>query len=59
MGNPSKTVLQIYANVPQQQEIKYIPGVLETLKFAWVQFLALLVPCLLIFTYVSGFLFRY
>ena len=59
IGNPYKTVIQIYAHVPVQQEVKYVPGILETLKFAWVQFLALLVPSLLIFRWISGFLFRY
>lgn len=51
--------MQISANIPQSQEVKYIPGVLETLKFAWVQYLALLVPSLMIFRCLSGFLFKY
>lgn len=45
--------------VPINQRVLYIPGVLETLKFAWVQYLALLIPSLLIFYGVSGFIFRY
>jgi hypothetical protein len=36
IGNPYKAVIQIYAHVPVQQEVKYVPGILETLKFAWV-----------------------
>ena len=45
--------------MPTAQEIKYQPGVLEVLKFAWVQYLALLVPCLLLFQGLAGFLFRH
>lgn len=29
------------------------------LKFAWVQYLALLVPCLMLFWELAGFLFRH
>lgn len=36
-----------------------MPRALETLKFAWVQYLALLVPSLLLFRLVTGFLFKY
>jgi hypothetical protein len=33
--------------------------VLETLKFGWIQILALTVPCLLLFYELAGFLFRH
>lgn len=59
IGNPNKTVLQVFAHVPKSQEVRYVPGILETLKFAWVQYLALLVPSLMFFRWVTGFLFRY
>jgi hypothetical protein len=45
--------------VPIHQELRYIPGVLETLKFAWIQYLAFLIPSLLIFWVVIGFILRY
>ena len=44
--------------VPIQQEIKYIPGVLETLKNAWTQYLALLIPLVILFWAFIGFLLK-
>ena len=46
-------------HVPIQQEIQYIPGVLETLKNAWTQYLALLVPIAIIYAAFVGFLLRH
>jgi len=51
--------LQIDVHIPLAQEIKYQPGFLETLKFGWVQILAMTVPCVLIFFCLTGFLFRH
>ena len=48
----------IDVNIPIQQEVQYIPGVLETLKNAWTQYLALLIPLLLVFWAFVGFLLR-
>ena len=59
VGSPYKSTLQIDVNVPLAQEIKYQPGLLEVLKFGWVQILALTVPCILIFHSLAGFLFRH
>ena len=39
--------------------MQYIPGVLETLKNAWTQYLALLIPLLLVFWAFVGFLLRH
>jgi hypothetical protein len=36
-----------------------VPGILETLKHAWIQYLALLIPALVLYNYFVGFLFRY
>jgi len=36
-----------------------VPGTLQTLKFAWVQYVALLIPSILIFRLVCGFIFRH
>jgi hypothetical protein len=44
---------------PSSQMVKYIPGVMETIKFAWVQYVMLLLPCLFIAFKSIGFLFRY
>jgi len=59
LGSQFKTKLIITVNIPESQEIKYIPGVLETLKFAWTQYLALLIPTLIIFWSACAFLFRH
>ena len=39
--------------------MKYIPGVLQTLKFAWVQYLSVVIPSLWVFSMVCGFVFRH
>ncbi len=59
MGSMFTTVIDIYVRIPIAQEIFYIPGVLETLKFAWTQYQAFLIPALLIFWALIGFTFRY
>ncbi len=35
LGSQYKTQVLVDVNIPIQQEIQYIPGVLETLKNAW------------------------
>jgi hypothetical protein len=59
LGAPGKTSIQLDIGVPINQELRYIPGVLETLKFAWIQYLSLLIPSLLIFWMAIGFILRY
>ena len=59
LGSPSKTTIQLDMAVPINQEVSYIPGVLETLKFAWIQYLALLIPSLFVYWLVLGFILRY
>ena len=59
LGTANSSTIKISAEVPIGQRVVYIPGVLETLKFAWVQYLALLIPCLWVFYIVNGFVFRY
>lgn len=58
LGSQYKTQIIVDVNIPIQQEIQYIPGVLETLKNAWTQYFALLVPLLLVFWAFVGFLLR-
>lgn len=31
-------------HIPEMQEVKYTPGVLENLKFTWIQYLSLFLP---------------
>ena len=58
LGSQYKTEMIIDVNIPIQQEVQYIPGVLETLKNAWTQYLALLIPLLMVFWAFVGFLLR-
>ena len=59
MGSKVKTHIAIDLYIPVQQKVEYIPGVLESLKFMWVQYLALLIPSLYVFHKIVGFLFKY
>ena len=45
--------------IPRAQEVIYMPGVLETIKFAWIQYIMVLIPVLMVFNMILGFLFRY
>lgn len=58
-GNVEKVVLDISVKIPRTQRVRYVPGILETLKHAWIQYLALLLPAIWIFQEFVGFLFRY
>lgn len=58
-ASPYKTSLDFTINVPKSQQVAYIPGILQTLKFAWLQYVSLLIPSLLIFFWVVGFLLRH
>ena len=45
--------------VPLQEKVDYIPGVLESMKGMWVQYIALLLPTIYVFNKIMGFLFRH
>lgn len=45
--------------VPRTQEVRYRPGVMETLKFAWIQYIFVLIPVYLLVDMGVGFLFKY
>jgi hypothetical protein len=59
MGSRFSTTLDININIPTSQEIVYRPGVMETLKFAWVQYVFILVPCLAVTFVCLSLLFKY
>ena len=59
LGSKFRTEIMVDLHVPIQQEIQYIPGVLETLKNAWTQYLALLIPIIMVFWAFVGFLLRH
>jgi len=46
-------------NIPLLQKIVYRPGLMETVKFAWVQYVMVLLPVLLVFNEILKFLFKY
>ena len=56
---PHKTQLVVNVKIPSHQQVKYIPGTLQTLKFAWIQYLSLVIPSMLVFYTVCGFIFRH
>ena len=49
----------IDVKIPNGQKVLYIPGSLETIKFAWIQYLSLVIPSLYIFYALCGFIFRH
>ena len=59
MGSRFSTTLDIMINMPKSQEILYKPGVMETLKFAWVQYVFILVPVLMLTFMGLSYLFKF
>jgi hypothetical protein len=59
MGSRFSTTLDIMINIPKSQEILYKPGVMETLKFAWVQYVFILVPVLMLTFMGLSYLFKF
>ena len=58
-GSNLKTSLEIDLRVPLSQEIVYLPGFMETIKFAWVQYVLVLIPVWVFMRTVLGWLFKY
>jgi len=54
-----KSSITLYITVPKSQQVKYIPGVLQTLKYAWVQYIAIFIPLLYVYWAFIGFMFKY
>ena len=58
-GASKRVELIMEIKIPLQQEFVYVPTVLESLKIAWIQYLALLIPSLYAIYYlILGFAFR-
>mmetsp|Transcript_29899 Transcript_29899/g.26447 ORF Transcript_29899/g.26447 Transcript_29899/m.26447 type:complete len:319 (+) Transcript_29899:24-980(+) len=58
-GNSNQVQIHIEIAIPKLQEFQYIPGFLESLKSAWVQYIYILIPFyLLLVCYVLRFIFR-
>jgi len=59
LGSSFSTTIEMNVDVPLSQEVRYRPGVLETLKFAWAQYVMVLVPVLWATNAALSFLFKY
>ena len=59
LGSANKVAIDITVRVPSNQRIRYVPGILETLKYAWIQYLAIFLPALYFFKVFVGFMFKY
>ena len=35
-GNPDKLTIDLSVKIPRTQKVRYTPGILETLKYAWI-----------------------
>jgi hypothetical protein len=58
-GNSNRIEIVMEIKIPLQQEFVYVPTVLESLKIAWIQYLAILIPSLYAIYYlILGFAFR-
>ena len=59
IGSSNMLTLNMQVMIPTKQKIQYIPGFYETIKFAWVQYMALLIPLYAILEFwILGFLFK-
>ena len=58
LGNRFSTTLDITVNIPVSQQIKYRPGVMETIKFGWVQYIFIMIPSVLIAFSFIGYMFE-
>ena len=54
-----KSVLDVTIKIPLNQEVRYIPGILETLKYAWIQYLSIFLPMLYLYYMFIKFIFKY
>ena len=54
-----ETELDIDLEIPSYQEVIFIAPLLTTLKFAWIQYLSILIPTAIVCYFVLLFIFRY
>ncbi len=57
-SSASSFTLQVDLKLPTQ-DIPYIPGAAEVLKFAWVQYISLFILLAYFMSFVRAFVFRY
>jgi hypothetical protein len=59
LGYSKEVLIEMKLKVPEKQEIIYKPALLESLKFAWVNYFSLLFPIALIIMWIVSFTFKY
>ena len=57
LGDTHTTKIEMDIDIPKTQ-IEYVPGVLETFKHAWNQYIYLSIPIFWLASVISGFIFR-
>ena len=59
LGSSFSSNIEIKMNVPTSQPVMYRPGIMETVKFLWVQYVYILIPVVVLLNVVLGLLFKY
>ena len=54
-----ETELDINIEIPSYQEVLFISPLLTTLKFAWIQYISILIPCVIVCYLILLFIFRF
>ena len=58
-GTAFTSTIDVQLEVPKKQEVIYRPDILETLKFAWIQYIAFLIPLWYIVDAAMSILLKY
>jgi Carbohydrate (N-acetylglucosamine 6-O) sulfotransferase 5. len=58
VGSNEYSTISMKVRVPPNQEYEYSPGFLEVMKFAWVQYISLLIPVGYLIYRFAGFIYR-
>ena len=59
LGHMYKTSIDVNITIPFNQEVKYMPGVLESIKYAWIQYLSIFLPVIYLYWAAVKFLLKY
>ena len=58
-GTAFTSTIDVQLEVPKKQEVIYRPDILEPLKFAWIQYIAFLIPLWYIVDAAMSILLKY